>query len=274
MKIKKFKYLSMGIVIGLLLSLTTYAFAADISAKMWKVGVFLNGVKQNETCNAIFSEGDIYLPAKYFSNVFGMSYSYSDKTGMLTLNDSGKQSPQPTPSQPTGTKESYPTSTTTKDTSRIVLGTIDPSIPVPDQTNAIRYVDLNDPNVVTELTLRSELPEGSKLKGEYDIADVIKYNGVLYYTIRGLDEYGIIDRWNNTPSLKTYGISYHKIWKEAEDPKIYIALYKGSSASIVGAILNQVYAHEDDIILYNSKGYIRFDLVKEMLEKVGLNSTI
>ena len=91
MKTKKYRYLVIGLIIGVLLSLTTYSFAADISAKMWKVGVFLNGTTLKETSNAIFSEGDIYLPAKYFSDVFNMSYSYSDKTGMLTLNNRVQQ---------------------------------------------------------------------------------------------------------------------------------------------------------------------------------------
>lgn len=246
MKIKKFKYLSMGIVIGLLLSLTTYAFAADISAKMWKVGVFLNGVKMNETCNAVFSEGDIYLPAKYFSNVFNMSYSYSDKTGMLTLNDSGKQSPQPTPSQPAGTTGSY--------------------LRVGDAANFAEW-DYTVLKAETHQTLSGAF-ETYIAKGKYVVAIVKFTNQALYerevgtdYVVK--DELGRIFTMDSSASLAYHNSFKTETW-HLEDI--------GSSFSGTLALVFDVPVGAKNIVLYptinyqktpapNSKGVLLLDVL-------------
>lgn len=245
MKIKKFKYLSMGIVIGLLLSLTTYAFAADISAKMWKVGVFLNGVKHNETCNAIFSEGDIYLPAKYFSNVFGMSYSYSDKTGMLTLNDSGKQSPQPTPSQPARTTGSY--------------------LKVGDAANFAEW-DYTVLKVETHQNLSSY--RTNIAKGKYVVAIVKFTNQALYEREVGTD-FLVEDELGRIYSMDYYASSgYHLCFESETNWSDDI----GSSFSGTVALVFDVPVGAKNIVLYpttefgkrpahNSKGVLLLDVL-------------
>lgn len=193
MKTKKYKYFLLGLFIGVLFSLTTYSFAADISAKMWKVGVFLNGTTLKETSNAIFSEGDIYLPAKYFSDVFNMSYSYSDKTGMLTLNNRVQQNSAsslitPIPTQPPLISASIPDNITD----------------LMKQYDNL-YIVGNDPD-------KTYL--GKLIKSKYDS------DGVLYKYGNYGSEYSSNSIWNKYGDFGSKYSSYSAFNKTASKPPI------------------------------------------------------
>lgn len=274
-KMKKFRGFICGFLAASVIFLCVPVVAETIQAVFNVMVINVDGIQVNEQGQnytlhngdevpfSLVYRGTTYLPLRKLVEILGKDLTLDGETSTVYIKDKPTPTPTPTPA---------PTPTPTPKSSTIRHGVIDPSIPVPDQTNAIRHLDLKDPNVITELTLRAELPEGSRLKNEYDIANAIKYNGVLYYTISSLDRGYIIEGWNDTP-LKTYGISYTTIYRKGMDPRVYIALYKGFSASEAGAILNQVYAQENDIVIYDHYAYIRFELVKEMLEEVGLNTT-
>lgn len=81
----RFQGVVVGLIIGILISVSTFTFAADITGKMWRIGISLNGDTSAGACDAVFLGSDIYVPIDYFMKVFGLEGQYNSKNGMLTL---------------------------------------------------------------------------------------------------------------------------------------------------------------------------------------------
>lgn len=91
---KRLKRLTISLVIIATLCMTTLfttttASATDISVQVWTIGMTIDGKGTLGTSKAVFYDNDVFVPAKYLSNAMALQYSYSDKTGIITLNSVG-----------------------------------------------------------------------------------------------------------------------------------------------------------------------------------------